>query len=94
MLLKQQLSQPVANEPTANNQPSAFHIPSNIQLNIPTIELPEGAAEGNQSFGSLVQQAYNSPDHQFLQKATKCVHDHIDDSDYDRDAFAADMGRT
>jgi AraC-like DNA-binding protein len=92
ILLKQQLSQPVANEPTAKDQPSTFHIPSNIQLNIPTIELPEGVAEGNQSLGSLVQQAYNSPDHQFLQKATKCVHDHIDDSDYDRDAFAADMG--
>ena len=92
MLLMQQHAQPVANEPAAKDQPSTFHIPSNIQLNIPTIELPEGIAEGNQSLGSLVQQAYNSPDHQFLQKATKCVHDHIDDSDYDRDAFAADMG--
>ena len=92
MLLMQQHAQPVANEPVAKDQPSTFHIPSNIQLNIPTIELPEGIAEGNQSLGSLVQQAYNSPDHQFLQKATKCVHDHIDDSDYDRDAFAADMG--
>ena len=92
VLLKEQHVQTVAQEPMVNNQPSAFHIPSNIQLNIPTIELPEGVGEGNQSLGSLVQQAFNSPDHQFLQKATKCVHDHIDDSDYDRDAFAADMG--
>ena len=92
VLLKERHVQPVAQESMANNQPSTFHIPSNIQLNIPTIELPEGVTEGNQSLGSLVQQAYNSPDHQFLQKATKCVHDHIDDSDYDRDAFAADMG--
>lgn len=92
VLLKERHVQPVAQESMANNQPSTFHIPSNIQLNIPTIELPEGVTEGNQSLGSLVQQAYNSPDHQFLQKAIKCVHDHIDDSDYDRDAFAADMG--
>ena len=60
MLLMQQHAQPVANEPAAKDQPSTFHIPSNIQLNIPTIELPEGVAEGNQSLGSLVQQAYNS----------------------------------
>ena len=79
-------------EQAAATQPSSFHIPSNIQLNIPTIELPEGVAEGGQSLGTLVQQAYNSPNHQFLQKATKCVQDHLDDSDYDRDAFAADMG--
>ena len=92
ILVKKQHAQTVEKEAMANNQPSAFHIPSNIQLNIPTIQLPEGIDEGNQSLGTLVQQAYNSPDHQFLQKATKCVHDHIDDSDYDRDAFAADMG--
>ena len=79
-------------EQTASTQPSSFHIPTNIQLNIPTIELPEGIAEGSQSLGTLVQQAYNSPSHQFLQKATKCVQEHLDDSDYDRDAFAADMG--
>ena len=72
--------------------PSAFHIPTHIQLNIPTIDLPEGASDGTQSLGSLVQQAYNSPDQKFLQRAVKCVNDHIDDSDYDRDSFAADMG--
>ena len=72
--------------------PSTFHIPTNIQLNIPTIELPEGVSDGTQSLGSLVQQAYNSPDHKFLQRAINCINDHIDDSDYDRDSFAADMG--
>ena len=33
-----------------------------------------------------------TPDEEFLKKATACVNAHIDDSDYDRDAFAADMG--
>jgi len=72
--------------------PSVFHIPSNIQLNVPTIELPEGVSDGTQSLGSLVQQAFSSPDQQFLQRAVKCVNDHIEDTDYDRDSFAADMG--
>lgn len=72
--------------------PAAFHIPTNIQLNIPTIDLPEGVSDGTQSLGSLVQQAYNSPDQRFLQRAIKCVNEHLDDSDYDRERFAADMG--
>jgi len=33
-----------------------------------------------------------SPDEQFLKQAMDCVHQHLDDSDYDREAFAADMG--
>jgi len=33
-----------------------------------------------------------SLDEEFLRKATYCVNEHIDDSDYDREAFAADMG--
>ena len=33
-----------------------------------------------------------SPDEQFLKQAMDCVHLHLDDSDYDREAFAADMG--
>ena len=69
-----------------------FHIPSNIELNVPTIELPAGYDTGEQSREALVQQAYNSPDQKFLQRAIQCINDHIDDSDYDRDAFAADMG--
>lgn len=31
-------------------------------------------------------------DQEFLQRATSCVNEHIDDPDYDRDTFAADMG--
>ena len=33
-----------------------------------------------------------TPDEAFLKKAIECVNAHIDDSDYDRDTFAADMG--
>lgn len=33
-----------------------------------------------------------SLDEEFLQRATQCVNDHIDDGDYSREAFAADMG--
>ena len=90
--LKEEIVEPGQETQMTLNNPSAFHIPTNIKLNIPTIELPEGASDGTQSLGSLVQQAYNSPDQKFLQRAIKCINDHIDDSDYDRDSFAADMG--
>jgi CheY-like chemotaxis protein/nitrogen-specific signal transduction histidine kinase len=33
-----------------------------------------------------------SPDELFLKRATDCVYQHLADSDYDRDTFAADMG--
>ena len=33
-----------------------------------------------------------SPDNEFLEKAMTCVHNHLDDYDYDRDSFASDMG--
>jgi DNA-binding response OmpR family regulator len=33
-----------------------------------------------------------TPEQDFLKKAMACVHTHLDDADYDRDAFAADMG--
>ena len=33
-----------------------------------------------------------SPDDLFLKQAMECVHQHLDDSEYDREAFAADMG--
>ena len=33
-----------------------------------------------------------SMDEEFLQKAYNCINEHIDDSDYDRETFAADMG--
>ena len=33
-----------------------------------------------------------SPDNEFLDKAMACVHNHLDDADYDRESFASDMG--
>ena len=33
-----------------------------------------------------------SPDKEFLDKAIACVNKHMDDSDYDRESFASDMG--
>ena len=33
-----------------------------------------------------------SYDEEFLQRAIRCVNDHLDDGDYSREAFAADMG--
>ena len=33
-----------------------------------------------------------TPEEEFLQKATACVYSHLEDSDYSREAFAADMG--
>ena len=33
-----------------------------------------------------------TPEQQFLEKALNCIHEHLDDSSYDRDSFAADMG--
>ena len=72
-------------------EPQPFHIPSNIELNIPTIELPADYDMRNQSLEAIVLET-DSPDHKFLQRAVKCVNDHINDSDYDRVTFAADMG--
>ncbi len=90
--LKDEIVEPGQEDQKPGIVPSAFHIPTNVQLHVPTIELPEGVSDGTQSLGALVQQAYNSPDQKFLQRAIKCVNEHIDDSDYDRESFAADMG--
>ncbi|MBO4892258.1 MAG: response regulator, partial [Prevotella sp.] len=37
-------------------------------------------------------ETFLTPEQIFLEKALNCVHEHLDDSSYDRDAFAADMG--
>lgn len=37
-------------------------------------------------------ETFLTPEQLFLEKALSCVHEHLDDSSYDRDAFAADMG--
>lgn len=81
----------VADEEPAE-QPAVFNIPSNIKLTIPTIELPEDYIEGQPQLGAIIQQAYVSADQEFVKKAVQCVRDHITDTDYDRETFAADMG--
>lgn len=75
-----------------SEQTSPFHIPSNIELNIPTIEIPTGFEEGDRSLGEIIQEAYISADQEFVQRAIRCINEHIMDSDYDRETFAADMG--
>lgn len=42
--------------------------------------------------GDIQMEAFLTPEQLFLEKALNCVHEHLDDSSYDRDAFAADMG--
>ena len=37
------------------------------------------------------QQSYSSPDTLFMEKALACVHQHLSDSEYDRETFARDM---
>lgn len=48
----------------------------------------------NRSLEEAVTIAHStdSPDNLFLSKAIECIHLHLTDSDYDRDAFATDMG--
>lgn len=38
------------------------------------------------------QEIVLTPEQLFLEKALNCVHEHLEDSEYDRKAFAADMG--
>ena len=44
------------------------------------------------SSNALKQEESPTPEQEFLKRAFDCVHAHMDDADYDRDAFAADMG--
>ena len=37
-------------------------------------------------------EVFLTPEQQFLEKALNCIHEHLDDSSYDRNTFAADMG--
>lgn len=71
---------------------SDFHIPSNIKLHVPTIDLPSDLEEGNSSIREIMHATPHNADQEFLQRAIKCVNDHLSDSDYDRQAFATDMG--
>ena len=70
---------------------SAFHIPSNVELHVPTIDLPANYQVGNSSLREIMK-APHSADQEFLQRAIKCVNEHISETDYDRQTFASDMG--
>ena len=78
-------------EQLENGTSSTFHIPTNIELHVPTIELPTGYEAGNNSLREIMQ-APHSADQEFLRRAVKCINDHISETDYDRQAFASDMG--
>jgi AraC-like DNA-binding protein len=70
---------------------SAFHIPTNIELHIPTIDIPTGYEVGKSSLREIMQPPH-SADQEFLRRAIQCINDNIGDSDYDRQSFASDMG--
>ena len=82
------------NSLTEVNESEVFHIPSNITLHVPNIDLPTGY-DGNgdeKQLEAYVQQTYVSTDQEYLQRAIRCINEHLSDSDYDREAFATDMG--
>ena len=53
--------------------------------------LRDSAAKSDESTEEI-QERPLSYDEEFLQRAIRCVHDHMDDGDYSREDFAADMG--
>jgi len=70
---------------------------SELKLHIDNII--ENRRRALQDYGQKMGQTDNdnqetvlTPEQLFLEKALNCVHEHLDDSEYDRDAFAADMG--
>ncbi len=80
-----------ADQPMEKDQ-QAFNIPNNIELNVPTIQLPTNYKEGGSPLDAIIHQAYASTDQEYLLRAIRCVNEHITDADYDREAFANDMG--
>jgi AraC-like DNA-binding protein len=78
-------------EQLENNASSAFHIPTNIELHVPTIDIPNGYEAGNNSLREIMQTP-PSADQEFLRRAIKCINDNISNGDYDRQTFASDMG--
>jgi AraC-like DNA-binding protein len=79
------------NEQLESDTSSAFHIPSNIELHVPTIEIPTDYEAGNNSIREIMK-APHSVDQEFLQRAIRCVNEHLSETDYDRQTFASDMG--
>ena len=70
---------------------SPFHIPANIPVNEPISLLPTTAAVTEEHLEEIKQET-PSADHEFLQRAIRCINEHMMDTDYDRDTFASDMG--
>ena len=72
-------------------QALSFHIPTNIELHVPTIELPTPNAEGESPLEAIFHQQPTA-DQEYLQRAIRCINEHLSDSDYSRETFAQDMG--
>ena len=69
-------------------QLSIDNIVTNRQRILHDANTPDADANHMESNGKRL-----SPmDAEFLQRAMRCINEHINDSDYDRDTFAADMG--
>lgn len=78
-------------EQLESDNSSAFHIPNNIKLRVPTIEIPSGYEEGNISLQQIMR-APHSANQEFLRRAIDCINEHLSETDYDRQTFASDMG--
>ncbi len=67
-----------------------------LQLRIDNIvENRQRVRRTSQPESENAEELVNRPltmDEEFLKRAINCVHEHLDDSDFDREAFAADMG--
>ena len=55
-------------------------------------EFRQQSAEETQQRLTPPENATPTPDQEFMKRALDCVYKHLDDSDYDRDTFAQDMG--
>ncbi|MBQ8066301.1 MAG: helix-turn-helix domain-containing protein [Prevotella sp.] len=71
---------------------SSFIIPSNIPLQIPNPTWVSEYKEGNSALQEIMNDRTHSANQEYLQRAIQCVNDHLSDTDYSREDFAADMG--
>ena len=54
--------------------------------------LRDSKPEQEETLEDIAASKFSSLDQQFMQRAINCINEHITDSEYDRDTFAADMG--
>lgn len=64
----------------------------NIIANRQRVQSDMAPNEADQT--DIVVQKQQSADQEYLQRAIRCINEHISDSDYDRDSFAADMSNS